>query len=145
MLSFELLPEAIAELNSAVGAGAPSSVPARWLLAKAHLYAREPDRAIELLAPLEADWGSQYEVMEGLGLAHYFKKDFARTVSYLEKAIALKAPDTSVLNALGDSYQELGRMKEAKSVFERSLALNPDQEAVVDTDMTGIPQGEEEF
>jgi hypothetical protein len=42
-----------------------------------------------------------------------------------------KTTDTDTLNALGLFQTCLGRRKEAVALFERSLALKPDQPAVV--------------
>lgn len=130
LLHFGAYVEAQAEFAAAVDANNPDLPAARWGLAKSLLYTREPDKTLELLLPMEEAYAAQYEVMEGIGLAYYFKQDYQKSVEYLEKAIALRAPDTSVLNALGDGYQSLGRPDEAKTVFERSLSLNPDQTGV---------------
>ncbi len=120
--------EAQAEFEEA--AKNPELPMARWKLAGLLLYAREADRALDLLAPMEADYPNEYEVVEGLGLAYYFKKDPTQAASYLEKAMSIRAPDTSVLNALGDSYQKLGKLEDAIKVFQRSLELNPEQAGV---------------
>ncbi|MFQ5790428.1 MAG: GWxTD domain-containing protein [Acidobacteriota bacterium] len=130
LLAFGRLEEAQVELEEAVAANNPNLPMARWKLAEALLYSREADRALELLLPLKDEHSGEYGVVEGLGYAFYFKKDFAQAVAYLEKAMTLRAPDPSLLNALGDSYQELGRNEDAKAVFERSLELNPAQKGV---------------
>lgn len=129
-LASGLLEEALTELEKAVAANNPELPMARWKLAGALLYLRQADRALDLLLPLEDDFPNEYEVVEGLGFAYYFKKDFIKAVAYLEKAMSIRAPDTSVLNALGDSYQELGKPEDAKKAFERSLELNPEQTGV---------------
>jgi Flp pilus assembly protein TadD len=69
-------------------------------------------------------------VVEGLGLAYYMKGDYAAAVRYIEHAITLRPPESPLLNALGDSYQNLQQPEKARSAFERSLAMNPGQEAV---------------
>ncbi len=122
--------EAEAAFSRAVAAGNPNLVSANWKLATALLYSRKADEALDLLIPLATQYGSEPEVVEGLGLAHYIKKDFPEAVRYLEQAITLRPPESPLLNALGDSYQSLGQTEKAKEVFERSLALNPGQEAV---------------
>jgi len=113
-----------------VAAANPALVMANWKLATALLYSRRADEALELLVPLAPQYASEPEVVEGLGLAHYMKKDFLEAVRYLEQAITLRPPESPLLNALGDSYQSLGEHDKAREVFERSLALNPGQEAV---------------
>ncbi len=130
LLFFGRLEEARAELESAVAANNPKLPGAQWKLATILLHMREPDRALQLLQTLEEQFPNEYEVVEGLGLAYYFKDDYPRAATYLEKAVTIRAPDISVLNALGFSYQQLGRVEEAKQVFERSLELKPEQAAI---------------
>jgi GWxTD domain-containing protein len=114
----------------AVAANNPNLVVARWKLATVLLYTRKADQALELLLPLADRFGNEPEVVEGLGLAYYLKSDYAQALPHLERSLTLRAPDAPLLNALGDSYQKLGRLTEARAVFERSLALNPQQAAV---------------
>ncbi len=83
-----------------------------------------------LLKPLEEMFSDRYEVMAGLGFALYLKDDFEPAADYLARARALAPPDTMLLNALGDSYQKLGKLDEAREAFERSLALDGEQAAV---------------
>ena len=45
-------------------------------------------------------------------------------------SITLRPPQSPLLNALADSYQNLGESGKAREVFERSLTLNPEQPAV---------------
>ncbi|HSF16419.1 MAG TPA: GWxTD domain-containing protein, partial [Vicinamibacteria bacterium] len=124
----------IAEAESAyrqtVEAGNPSLIAANWKLATVFLYLGKPDDALALLTPLAAQFSEEPEVIEGLGLAYYQKQNYAEAVSHLERAITLRPPDYTLLNALGDSYQNLGDAEKAREVFERSLQLNPSQEAV---------------
>ena len=124
---FEAAQEAF---EAAVAAGNPNLPQAQWKLATAYLRAGDADRALALLAPLEETFPVQFEVVAGLGLAHYLKADYEETVDYLERAAAIRPPDTSVLNALGDSHQRLGDEEKAKRYFERSLELDPAQDAV---------------
>ena len=72
----------------------------------------------------------QYEVVMGLGLAYYVKEDFAKAVPHLERATTIRPAQASLLTALGNSYVRLGDNEKAKAMFERSLALEPNQEEV---------------
>ncbi len=67
-------------LEVAVAANNPDLPQARWRLAGIYIGWREPDRALELLQPLETQFPNQYEVVTGLGFAYYFKEDFAQAV-----------------------------------------------------------------
>ena len=103
---------------------------ARWKLANAYLRSRDAERSLALLAPLEQAFSSQFEVIAGLGFAYYFKDDFQKATEYLEKAMTIRPPDTELLNATADCHLRLGNTDKAKAYFERSLELDPSQEAV---------------
>ena len=103
---------------------------ARWKLANAYLRSRDAERSIALLAPLEEAFSSEFEVIAGLGFAYYFMDDFQKATEYLEKAMTIRPPDTELLNAIGDCHLRLGNPDKAKAYFERSLELEPSQEAV---------------
>ncbi|GMR21965.1 MAG: hypothetical protein BMS9Abin37_0288 [Acidobacteriota bacterium] len=122
--------EATAALEAAVATGNEQLVPAKWKLANAYLKESRADDAFRLLKPLEEMFSDRYEVMAGLGFALYLKDDFAPASLYLARARALAPPDTMLLNALGDSYQKLGKLDEAREAFERSLELDRGQPAV---------------
>ena len=122
--------EARGELERAVGAGNPDLPMARWQLASVYLRTEDADRALELLKPLEGEHGRQYEVVAGLGFAHYFKQEFADAARYLERAASLRPAGTALLNALGEAHERSGDLEAARAAFERSLALEPDQKAI---------------
>jgi GWxTD domain-containing protein len=122
--------EARFQLEEAVAADNPRLPMADWKLAGAYVRAREPDRALGLLLPLEASHGQQYEVVLGLGLAYYLKGQLSRAASHLERAGEIRPATVSLLNALGDVYRRLGRSADARRVLEQSLALDPSQDAV---------------
>jgi tetratricopeptide (TPR) repeat protein len=124
---FELAQRA---LEASVAANNPDLPVARWRLAGIYIGWREPDRALDLLLPLEDEFPNQYEVVAGLGFAYYFKDDFARAAEHLERAAAVRPPGTSLLNTLGECHQRLGDLEKAKRFLERSLELNPDQDAI---------------
>jgi Flp pilus assembly protein TadD len=122
--------EARFQLEEAVAADNPRLPMADWKLAGAYVRAREPDRALGLLLPLEASHGQQYEVVLGLGLAYYLKGELSRAASQLERAGEIRPATVSLLNALGDVYRRLGQSADARRVLEQSLALDPSQDAV---------------
>ncbi len=122
--------EAEARLRAAVATENPQLPMAKWKLASVILFKRQADEALAILQPLEADYAVEVEVMEGIGFAHYIKKDYAKALPYLEKAKGLRPADTSLLNALGDCYQNLQQPAKARESFELSLDLDPGQEGV---------------
>ena len=118
------------DYEAAVAANNPNLPHAKWKLAAAYLRGNDADRALALLTPIEEQFGQQFEVLAGLGLSYYLKNDYEKTVGYLERAIEIRPPDTSMLNALADSHQRIGNTDEAKAYFERSLELDPSQEVI---------------
>ncbi len=108
----------------------PDLVQANWKLASALLFTRDADGALELLLPLESDHPNEIEVVEGIGFAYYIRGECRPSLDRLEHALNLRAPDTSLLNALGDCYEQEGNEEQARAMFERSLGLNPEQEGV---------------
>ena len=122
--------EAEAALERAVAFDNPDLPMARWRLASMVLFSRDADRALELLLPLVDAHPNEYEVVEGIGFAWYIKQDYAQAKDYLERSAGIRAPDTSLLNAVGDCYERLGDNAKAREYYERSLELNPQQGGV---------------
>lgn len=122
--------EAQAEFEKAVAAGNEALPMARWKLAEAYILAGNADRALELLVPMEEGFPQQYEVISGLGYAHYLKEEFPEAVQYLERAMTLRPADTALLNALGESFLKVGSQEKAKQALQRSLEMDPDQETI---------------
>jgi len=121
---------ALAQYEKAVAAGNAELPQARWKLAHAYLSRGHTSRALALLAPLEASYPSQYEVVAGLGLVYSRTSEDEKAVEYLERALALRPPDATLLNALGESHRKLGNLEKAKDFFRRSLDLDPEQPAL---------------
>ncbi len=124
--------DAAARALAAAVVADPGNAEARWRLAGIHLGWREPDEALALLLPLEQAHGDQYEVAAGLGFAFYMKDDIASAAQYLDEAVTIQPPTPSVLNALAECHEKLGNTTKAKQLLERSLELDPEQEAVRD-------------
>jgi hypothetical protein len=122
--------EARLKLEEAVAFDNPKLPMADWKLAGAYVRSREPERALALLLPLKPDFGDQYEVVLGLGLSYYLQGELESAARFLERAAEIRPAGTSLLNALGDIYMRLGRPGDARRVLERSLALDPAQEAI---------------
>ncbi len=89
--------------------------------------------------PLEKDFPNQFEVLAGLGVVYYFRGDLARTVDYLERAIAVRPPNDGLLISLADSHERLGNSEKARQYFERSLELNPDHPGIRER-LTGLKE-----
>ena len=122
--------EAKIEFEKAIAAGGPKVSVARMRLAWISIQTGDSARGLELLAPMEEEFPNRYEVVAGLGLGYGLKGDCSKGVQYIERAMTLRAPDTAVLNVAGECYLRMGDKEKAAQVFERSLALNPDQPKV---------------
>ncbi len=128
--SLQRYEEATAELRQAVAEGGPRLPEASFKLAGALLSVKRSDEALDLLLPLEERFRERYEVIAGLGYAYYFRGDYSRAREFLERAAGLRPPDSALLNALGDSYRELGERERAVGAYRRSLELDPTQDDV---------------
>jgi Flp pilus assembly protein TadD len=133
--------EARLKLEEAVAFDNPKLPMADWKLAGAYVRSREPERALALLLPLEPDFKDQYEVVLGLGLSYYLQGELESASRFLERAAEIRPAGTSLLNALGDIYMRLGRSGDARRVLERSLALDPAQEAIR-KQLASLPESE---
>ena len=51
---------------------------------------------------------------------------------YLARAMQIRPADTTLLNALGESFIKIGDAEKAKEALERSLAMDPDQQVTKD-------------
>ena len=127
LLAKKRIPEARAEYERAVAESGDALPIARWQLALVSIQMGEADRALELLTPLEQDFPNQFGVVIGLGFAYSLQGDCTKAVGYLEKAMTLRPPDTTLLNVLGGCYQIQGNVQKASEMLERSLSLNPEQ------------------
>ena len=129
-LASKRLPEARAEFEKAVAEGGAALPVARWQLALVSIQTGEADRALELLTPLEPSFPNQFEVVVGLGFAYSLQGDCLKAVGYLERAMTLRPPDTTLLNVLASCYQAQGDLQKASEALERSLSLNPEQDEI---------------
>ena len=128
--SADRIDEAIRELETSVAANNPELPMASWRLAGAMIRKRNPERALELLEPMEPRYPAQYEVIAGIGFAFHQKEAFEAAADYLERAAAIRSPNTTHWNLLGDSFRRIGKLDEARRAFQRSLQIDPSQEQV---------------
>ena len=125
--AMENFAEAERLFESAVSEGDREVPQAQWKLAASYLRSGKAESALGLLLPLQYEHADRYEVVVGLGLGFYLKGNLKAAVSHLGKAVSLKPPQPGILNALGDAYVRLGDKGRAREVFERSVAIDPEQ------------------
>ena len=123
--------EARARLELAIREN-PQLGPARELLAGLLLEANEIDGVFAVLEPLVQNAPDRFEVLALLGQAYFHRKEYAKAIELLEKAITLRRPEPRLLNVLALAHHELGNDARATEILERSLSLNPEQLPVKD-------------
>jgi GWxTD domain-containing protein len=109
----------------------PGSEDTAGSLARAYLALDDPAAAARVLAPfLGVEKPAKYETHVLAAEALKRTGQFERAVELLDQAVAHFGINAVLLNSIGESYQGLGKIKEALAAYERSLELSPDQPAV---------------
>ncbi len=81
-----------------------------------------------LLAPyLGKEKPARYEVYLMAGQAARESGNFARAIEIYDSAVTHYGANTALLNFVGEGYFGLGKYEEARAVWERSLAADPNQ------------------
>jgi tetratricopeptide (TPR) repeat protein len=108
----------------------PKLGPAREQLARIAMAESDYEKVVSLLEPVYAQVKDRYEVLAPLGEAYFRKGDFAHAAEVLERALPLRRPQPSLLNALASSQYQLQNPARALELFEQSLALDSSQQEV---------------
>jgi tetratricopeptide (TPR) repeat protein len=80
--------------------------------------------------------------VDSLGWVYYRMGDFRRAVEQLEKAARLLPADGTVQEHLGDALRALGKIPEARSAYQRALALGDGDAAQVRRKLDEVERGE---
>ena len=123
------LEDAGAFLESA-GRRKPTSL--KFALALAQLRSRMGDfgQAKEILLPFLDNAAADDQYALTLAGVYQALGEFRGAIDLYEKTINRAGVSIPVLNALGDCHLRLGQPKEALSAWERSLAIDPKQDAL---------------
>jgi GWxTD domain-containing protein len=109
----------------------PASEDTAGSLARAYLALDDPAAAAKVLTPfLGGEKPAKYETLILAAEAFMRTGRFEAAVELLDRAVAHYGVNAVLLNSIGESYQGLGKIKEALAAFERSLELSPDQPLV---------------
>ena len=102
-----------------------------YRLAQVYQALAEYPKAVQILTPfLSRTQKISYE-MYVLASEVFFKSgDFAQAIEVLDRAVSHYGINTTVLNAIGESFFGLGKSAEALAAFEKSLQLSPDQPTI---------------
>jgi Flp pilus assembly protein TadD len=120
----------------------PDFAPAQKRLAS--IYVNEPanaGKAYELASKARRSLADDPELAKTLGILSFQRKEYARTVQFLQESEAKKPLEGKSLFMLGIAHLQLGHKAEAKKILDRALAAGiPDdlakqaKDAIVELD-----------
>ncbi len=84
------------------------------------------DQAMRMILLAADKSPDSYHIIDSLGWAHYKVGDFEKALLYLERAMELESTDPIVNDHLGDVLWMLGRKREAKFQWKKSLSFKPE-------------------
>ena len=84
------------------------------------------DQAMRMILLAAEKAPDSYHIIDSLGWAHYKIGDFEKALLFLERAMELESTDPIVNDHLGDVLWMLGRKREAKFQWKKSLAFEPE-------------------
>ena len=84
------------------------------------------DQAMRMILLAAEKAPDSYHIIDSLGWAYYKTGDFEKALIYLERAMELESTDPIVNDHLGDILWMLGRKREAKFQWKKSLSFNPE-------------------
>ena len=105
----------------------PNSLPAKVKLAKCLILQRDYNTAEQILSQALAQEPNNYDALVCMGSLNSLLKKYPQAIENYNKALEVGLESSTLLNALGEACMLAGDFKSAKSCFERSLVLNPDQ------------------
>jgi len=109
----------------------PDSPEMAFNLAQTYVALAEFPKAIQVLTPfLSRPQSASYEMDILAGEVFRKSGDFRRAVDVLNEAVSRYGVNAALLDAIGESYEGLGKISEALAAFEKSLELSPEQPAV---------------
>ncbi len=84
------------------------------------------DQAMRMISLAAEKQPDSYHIIDSLGWAYYQSGDLKNALLYLEKAMELESTDPIVNDHLGDVLWMLGRKREAKFQWKKSLSFKPE-------------------
>ena len=84
------------------------------------------DQAMRMIILAAEKSPNSYHIIDSLGWAYYRRGEYQKAHGYLERAMELESTDPIVNDHLGDVLWMLGRKREAKFQWKKSLSFNPE-------------------
>ena len=92
-------------------------------LGREYMYARQPDKAVEIVERCMTQYPDTYHCYFARGAIYYTLGEFKQALPYFARAVTLK-PDSGIAHyRLGLLLENLGRIQEAKAFFHRASEL----------------------
>jgi tetratricopeptide (TPR) repeat protein len=110
----------------------PNSLEIRVQMMRMAMSAKLYDKALALGQPVEVQNPRDKDLLWLMGWANYELEKFADTVRFFERLRLEDPKKVEVLNLLADCYFRLGETAKSLERVEQSLALNPNQQDVLD-------------
>jgi tetratricopeptide (TPR) repeat protein len=88
------------------------------------------DQAMRMIIKAEKISPESYHIVDSLGWAFYRLGKFSDALIHLERAMELEALDPIVNDHLGDTFWQLGRKREARFQWKKSLNLDPEKNVI---------------
>ena len=122
----------VIELQIGVTLGQSGSDTADLLMARATQAAQgqQADLALALLDAVVDLYPDYVEAWHRRALLHMGRRDYGLAVSDIENALRLEPRHFTAMMGLGTILQQLGRDREALTVFRKALEINPHLERV---------------
>ena len=96
-------------------------------LAKTYIVLERYKDVESILNPFLGEENIKYEVYFYLGKSAQARRDFKKAIPHFRDAISHFGLNIYLLNALGECYFNLNNIQEAKTAWEKSLEIIPDQ------------------
>ncbi len=108
----------------------PTLQSARLGKARAEIYSGDPATGEKTARQALEREPKDFEATTMLGLALFRQERYEKAATAYREAIDLGGESIGLLNALGEAEFYSGKINAAKAAFNRSLAIEPDQQAV---------------
>ena len=69
--------------------------------------------------------------LDTVGWIHFQKKEYEKALDYIQKSLSVRTGSAEVAEHLGDVYEKLGRMDEARRAWKSALELDEDNLSII--------------
>jgi len=106
----------------------PENAEFAFNLVRVYMKKKDYGKVPAVLLPfVNLDEPPKFEIFFVLGRAYQYRGELAQAIEIFEKAMNHHGLNTNCLNAIGESYFQLGDMSEALTAWVKSLEINADQ------------------